>query len=283
MEMTGFERSTLRWARVAVVMSALAAVFVCLQWIAMRDQLDEMKGSSNQTERLAILNAGQLTQNIRLAEAAKKQADKAETISENIKKTAEQMQRSVAQAELSARQSGMQAQRALDASISAFRIDQRPWALPQAFTLSAEPEVAKQFTVQIAVANSGKTPAMDVIPHSQSGLIYSCSMMPPMPELADPKDVKSIGILPPGQSGITYTTDPFSQITQPEVTSYTNGMTRVVVQGLIRYTDEFHTKHWTKFRVFHEHGTPLNIWSYCDSGNDVDRTENAQHGNKQPN
>jgi hypothetical protein len=31
-EMNEFERSTIRWARVAVVLSALAAVFVCLQW-----------------------------------------------------------------------------------------------------------------------------------------------------------------------------------------------------------------------------------------------------------
>ncbi len=35
-EMTGFERATLRWARVAVIMSGLAALFVCLQWWEMR-------------------------------------------------------------------------------------------------------------------------------------------------------------------------------------------------------------------------------------------------------
>jgi len=31
-EMTGFERGTLLWAKVAVIMSGLAALFVCLQW-----------------------------------------------------------------------------------------------------------------------------------------------------------------------------------------------------------------------------------------------------------
>jgi hypothetical protein len=31
-EMTGFERATLQWAKVAVGMSAVAAFFVCLQW-----------------------------------------------------------------------------------------------------------------------------------------------------------------------------------------------------------------------------------------------------------
>src|SRR2546425_12981878 len=35
---TGFEKATLRWARIAVVMSGLAALFVCAQWYEMRRQ-----------------------------------------------------------------------------------------------------------------------------------------------------------------------------------------------------------------------------------------------------
>jgi hypothetical protein len=34
-QMSGFEAATLRWAKVAVLMSFLAAVFVCLQWYEM--------------------------------------------------------------------------------------------------------------------------------------------------------------------------------------------------------------------------------------------------------
>jgi hypothetical protein len=46
-EMNAFERSTLKWARVAVLMSGLAAVFVGLQWIAMHGQLKQMSTSNS--------------------------------------------------------------------------------------------------------------------------------------------------------------------------------------------------------------------------------------------
>jgi cell division protein FtsL len=54
-QMTGFETATLRWARIAVVMSGLAALFVCAQWY-------EMHGGATDTHTLA--------------EAAKNQAER---------------------------------------------------------------------------------------------------------------------------------------------------------------------------------------------------------------
>ena len=36
-QMSGFEKATLRWARAAVIMSLLAAVFVCAQWWEMHE------------------------------------------------------------------------------------------------------------------------------------------------------------------------------------------------------------------------------------------------------
>ncbi len=36
-QMSGFEKSTLRWAKTAVIMSALAAIFVCAQWWEMHE------------------------------------------------------------------------------------------------------------------------------------------------------------------------------------------------------------------------------------------------------
>ena len=44
-EMNPFERSTLRWAKLAVILSGTAALFVCLQWCTMKDTLSEMKTS----------------------------------------------------------------------------------------------------------------------------------------------------------------------------------------------------------------------------------------------
>jgi cell division protein FtsL len=46
-QMTGFEKSTLRWAKVAVLMSFLAAIFVCAQWY-------EMHSCAGDTHELAV-------------------------------------------------------------------------------------------------------------------------------------------------------------------------------------------------------------------------------------
>lgn len=162
----------------------------------------------------------------------------------------------------------------------ASHLDQRPWVLPRMFKLSAEPEVDKQFTVEIFETNTGRTPGLDVAPQSQVGLLYNCNMLPAMKEISD---IKSRGMMPTGQVDASFTSEPSPNITEPMLRSYNNGVTKVFVQGLLRYTDAFHQAHWTRFRVFHEHGTALNVWSYCETGNDVDRTPNAQQGEKHPN
>ena len=112
-EMTGFERSTLRWARVAVVMSGLAAIFVCLQWW-------EMHEGEADTHTLA--------------QAADTQARKMGTMSDAADKIREAAQNMVIQeqriadnAEKVLDASNKQAKSGLDASIAASRNDQRAW------------------------------------------------------------------------------------------------------------------------------------------------------------
>ncbi len=53
-QMTGFEKSTLRWAKTAVIMSGLAALFVCGQWW-------EMHKGSTDTHNLAAAAGSQAT------------------------------------------------------------------------------------------------------------------------------------------------------------------------------------------------------------------------------
>jgi hypothetical protein len=69
-QMTGFERATLQWAKRAVLMAFLAAIFVCAQWW-------EMHSSSGDTHDLAV--------------AAKAQSDQAkaqtEKMAESLRKT----------------------------------------------------------------------------------------------------------------------------------------------------------------------------------------------------
>jgi hypothetical protein len=53
-QMSGFEKSTLTWARTAVVMSGLAAIFVFAQWHTMESQLSEMRSQRELTDRAWI-------------------------------------------------------------------------------------------------------------------------------------------------------------------------------------------------------------------------------------
>src|ERR1700691_5084938 len=112
-EMTGFERSTLRWAKVAVFMSALAAIFVCLQWW-------EMHQGGTDTHALAVAADTQ----------AKKMTDMS-TAADKIRQAAEGMvaqeQRIADNAEKALNASNKQSKQVLDASIASSRLDQRAW------------------------------------------------------------------------------------------------------------------------------------------------------------
>jgi cell division protein FtsL len=87
-QMSGFEKSTLRWAKTAVIMSAIAAVFVCAQWW-------EMHEGGIDTHDLAV--------------AAKDQAAAAKAQVEELKKEAADTHELAVQAKNQADQSTIQA------------------------------------------------------------------------------------------------------------------------------------------------------------------------------
>src|SRR5579862_918095 len=104
-QMTGFEQATLRWAKIAVLLSGLAAFFVCAQWY-------EMHAGAGDTHTLA--------------EQAKKQAEKMSSMSEaaeKIRQAAESMviqdQRIADNAKSTLDASNKQSKAALDATIAA--------------------------------------------------------------------------------------------------------------------------------------------------------------------
>jgi hypothetical protein len=74
-EMTGFERATLRWAKVAVGMSAVAAFFVCLQWW-------EMHQGGIDTHDLAVAAGKQADRMKDFADITKDQTDQTKTIAQ---------------------------------------------------------------------------------------------------------------------------------------------------------------------------------------------------------
>jgi len=112
-ELSGYERSTLRWTIVIVAVNALTCLFIGLQFY-------EMRSGGSDTHALAV--------------AAKTQADKMTNVSdaaEKIQKAADNLvvqdQRIADNARLALDASAKQNRAALDAAISATRLEERAW------------------------------------------------------------------------------------------------------------------------------------------------------------
>ncbi len=141
-KMNEFEKSTIKWARFAVFIYGLSAIFICLQWY-------EMHAGSNDTHILAG--------------AAKREADKAEAISGDVQRAANQIQR-VAEG----------AERSLKASIIASRLEERAWveiAPMKATKIAGTP--FKTFGYDLIPKNVGKTAARGIVVRVAPQLIVS--------------------------------------------------------------------------------------------------------------
>jgi hypothetical protein len=140
-EMNEFEKSTITWARVAVLMSGAAAIFVCLQWY-------EMHTGGTDTHDLAVAASKQADWTEDLADRMKIQADNTFTL-------------------------GKAAQEANNIAERQIRIAQRPWL--KVVFLGDDPEHAKEaynetkvvvggaLKIPLRIVNIGKTPAFHVI------------------------------------------------------------------------------------------------------------------------
>lgn len=94
--MSAFERSTVRWTRVAVSVSILAAIFICAQWY-------EMHSGSSDTHDLAVAAENQAAQTKLLAERALDQAKALDKLSRQTGRSADAAKTAAEIAELSER------------------------------------------------------------------------------------------------------------------------------------------------------------------------------------
>jgi len=237
-EMNAFERSTLKWARTAVILSGLAALFVCLQWI-------EMRSSGTDTHDLAV--------------AAKTQAENIGKQIPELQKTAKATEDAVAFARKNA------------------RLDQRPW-LGISFgtqSFNVGDEVAEQFhVVDTGRTPALNVHGMAVTLFVRKGEVLNFSydhgtkiemgtMLPNAPQDA-------ISVLIP--SGVPKTT----KITPLKWTKEMSDGLRagdgyVVVYGMLNYTSIFGANHWIRFCA------PSTTMRFnqqeCTAYNDVDKKE----------
>jgi uncharacterized protein YecT (DUF1311 family) len=229
-EMTGFERATLRWARVAVLMSGLAALFVCLQWWEMHQGGIDTHDLAKATKAASV--------------AASDQADAAQQFSDTAEDINSRMQDAVDQLEASANS----AKASLKATQDAMRQDQRAWIAAGDYTYS----IVESGPIESSaiLSNVGKSPALDlryritgVTKHKSEVFDIAAVVYPPV------LPILKMGALFPGQhvpikaGGVPM--DPVQQ--KPWFANVQSGEWIQYFFGDVRYQDTFGREHWTQF------------------------------------
>jgi hypothetical protein len=259
--MSAFEQSTIRWARAAVLVSALAVGFVCLQWLVMRE------GGAD-THDLAVAAANQAAATKDLADRMKDQAGSTKTIAD--------------QAIIQARANEKLAQNAADTLANdrqAFRDEQRAW-------IGVRETVGKPFTetspwnVQVTFFNSGRTPAR----HVQIAALFTTSNVPLSGPSADQIRLltfhRAQSIAPQGQYHANFGTSVPAEalsIVQmqgqkqlaDQYSLIKNGHLLLYYFGVVRYDDGFGNQKWTRFCIMLANPQTGEA-GYCDRFNDLD-------------
>ena len=200
---------------------------------AARQTVTEMQKSGSDTHDLAVAGGKQ-------ADAAKTQADSTKILAANQRK-------------------------ALDASVAATQLDQRPWVYTTQFVLSNEPDVDKQFWITAYLANNGKTPALEVHTITQVSWWHT---EPPSADF-DQRKANISNLIPPSASGSASEESEHETMNTRQIAAYRSGPTRIYFRMKTYYRDIFKQWHWTTTCVAHTYNKPLTTFDLCDHGNDV--------------
>jgi hypothetical protein len=235
-ELGSYERATLWWTIMIVCINALTCVFIGLQW-------HEMKSGSSDTHTLA--------------EAAKKQADKMTNVSDaadKIKEAAQNMvvqdQRIADNAQKAIEASNRQSAAALKASIDASKLDQRAWVGMAPLQLVDSVLNEKQLDFTFAYTNTGKSPAIDVIPCSKAAIIPTQSWREAYDRAFKPLPIDDC-ISPVGPSPLMPSGIGVIRLTVPNTPGdsvlIAKKQALVYVYGSIKYNDVFGKPHEITF------------------------------------
>ena len=196
-----------------------------------------------------------------LAEAAKKQAEKAETISDATRQAAAAMDASNSQAKKSLDKTLEQSKAILDATIRTSRLDQRAWVVWKG--IEGKPELDKPWNLNVYITNTGKTPARE--------MHISCHL-----ETAESEENLTFKegpfergtIMAPNQlSYCVLHPLTVSKVKQETLDLLTSGRATVFVYGTVVYDDIFGEKHWLTFcQSMHPEG---DAWDACQKHNDT--------------
>jgi cell division protein FtsL len=277
-DMSGFERATLRWAKVAVLMSGLAAIFVCAQWW-------EMHSGGQDTHTLAQQAITQTTQTTNLASAAKTQSEKMSNMADaadKIQQAANGMvteeKRLADSSHESLENNALQNRAALNNTIEEFRLEHRAWVsvseivfLRVASDGTTTPVQLNQIqpndniAVNVTYKNTGTTPAFNVVDTSRLDSFPTTA-----PAFKPFVKGANYGILQPGEQ--IFQTMYLENLTPDNVTAFKSSL--VHVYGRIDYHDAFGVARWATFcRLI------LNTGAQAECPEQADTTDNEPKPN----
>lgn len=245
-EMTGFEKATLRWAKAAVIMSALAAIFVCLQWW-------EMHNGGQDTHDLAIAAGKQATWTQNLAANMQMQADRTKDLADRMKDQSNQTKVIANQAITQA----SAAKSAAETAKEALHISERAYII---IGLPILDTTAKDIT--IPVLNTGHIPSGKVV-----GTVHEFSLdgVDPTGRSSRNRETEAhwkhyeLSSVPTSGQTMNF----IVSVPSLNIESLNTGHENIVVVGIISYNDGFPDD-------------PAQQWPFCEGIALLPRGKNLQ-------
>jgi len=235
-ELTGYEKSTLKWTRVIVGINVLTCIFIGLQFY-------EMKSASSDTHALAVAAQTQAAKMSNMSDAASK-------IQEAADGMVTQEQRIADNSKNALMANSKQSKETLNATIDEYRLEHRAWmSLTQIQVVRLNKDGSSQMVqvtqvhagerilLNVLVGNTGSTPAFDVKTGASAVAFTGNPAFQPSPPKGSPS------IVQPNNG--TFSTIDVGTISQIQANRFTSGS--VYVYGRVDYKDAFGIPHWATF------------------------------------
>jgi hypothetical protein len=156
---------TLAMEIVGLVILIVYTAFAGCQWKVANETLTEIRNGKSDTNRIITASETQAGAATKIAGAATTFSASAAKIGQETANAVGELRRSADDAEKAIDKSSRNAQRALDASVEASRIDQRAWVgllFPVETVDKKKIEVLAPFAFKLRFKNTGKTPALRI-------------------------------------------------------------------------------------------------------------------------
>jgi subtilase family serine protease len=172
---------------VGTVAAAIAAIFytgyAAKQLSVMRETLNHITSndasSSTQTDKIVTASQDMESHLKQMVLDNKTMlSDSKEAIADTLNDNRREFAESLAQNREATGAATKQGGKTLDASIEAFRTDQRAWLTIMNVRLVAEPEVGNGLSIVFSIQNTGKTPAVDAMAKTWFGITFTDPIAP---------------------------------------------------------------------------------------------------------